>query len=98
MFKFIAVLEAEKCTRERLSDIIWRTEGYRSKAQEQVDNCLCDHLNNVPDLDLDTADDEDKEDKAKHYEQLQQNVDKLEYEVQSLLNSLRSQKSRVKST
>nr|XP_034191470.1 TBC1 domain family member 31-like [Osmia lignaria]XP_034195275.1 TBC1 domain family member 31-like [Osmia lignaria]XP_034195284.1 TBC1 domain family member 31-like [Osmia lignaria] len=90
--------EAEKCTREQLSDIIWRTEGHHSKAQGPVDTCLCDHLNDVPDLDLDTADDEDKEDKAKHYEQLQQNVDKLEYEVQSFLNSLRSQKSRVKST
>ena len=97
MFKFIAVLEAEKCTREQLSDIIWRTEGHHSKARP-LDTCLCDHLNDVPDLYLDTADDEDKEDKAKHYEQLQQNVDKLEYEVQSFLNSLRSQKSRVKNT
>ncbi|XP_033336407.2 TBC1 domain family member 31 [Megalopta genalis] len=89
--------EVERCIKEKLSDIDWisGSTAYISKPEMQY--------NNIPKLDIATiSSDEDildsRNNKSKRYEQLQQDVDKLEYEVYSLLNSLRSQKSRMGNT
>lgn len=60
---------------------------------------ICDQFHDTLHLNLDSTSDKDivcsKNGKTKRYFQLQEDVDKLEYEVQSFLSSLRSQKSRV---
>lgn len=72
------------------------------KPETETCDRICERFHIVPRLDLDVPRDENivdlEDDKTKQYEQLQRDVDKLEYEVYSLLNSLRSQESRVEST
>nr|XP_031829585.1 TBC1 domain family member 31 [Nomia melanderi]XP_031829586.1 TBC1 domain family member 31 [Nomia melanderi]XP_031829587.1 TBC1 domain family member 31 [Nomia melanderi] len=79
--------EVERCINEQLSSIDWTFRSVpNAKSEMQYDY-------NIPTLDIGISSDDDVLDsrsKSKHYEQLQQDIDKLEYEVHSLLNSLRS--------
>ncbi|KZC11755.1 WD repeat-containing protein 67 [Dufourea novaeangliae] len=88
--------EVERCIKEQLSDVDWRLGRATTHKPEMQ------HVHDIPEVNIDDSSDEDildsRNDKSKHYKQLQQNVDKLEYEVHSLLNSIRSQKSRVECT
>ncbi|CAL7945564.1 unnamed protein product [Xylocopa violacea] len=89
--------EAQRCFKQQISDLNWKlaeTEK-QSETRKMRLGSIYDHFQDNLQLDLnicneDTEDLED--DKTKRYEQLQQDVDKLEYEVQNLLDSLRSQK------
>ncbi|XP_054008028.1 TBC1 domain family member 31 [Hylaeus anthracinus] len=83
--------EVQKCIKQQLCDMDWRFITTPNKPKTQK---TCEHI--------DVSSEEDNVDyitvKSKNYEQMQRDVDKLEYEVQSLLNSLRSQKSRAENT
>ncbi|XP_017888130.1 TBC1 domain family member 31 [Ceratina calcarata] len=89
--------EAERYFKEQFSDANWELRATEDELGEhEVDpECVCmsDRFHDVPHLNL-YASDEDvldlNEDRTKL---LQRNVDTLEYEVQSLLNSLRPRKS-----
>ena len=96
--------DVQKCINEQLSDMDWRlgtAPAHQAETEEMCDR-ICERFHIVPRLDLDVPRDENivdnEDDKTKQYEQLQRDVDKLEYEVYSLLNSLRSQESRAEST
>ncbi|XP_076633299.1 TBC1 domain family member 31 isoform X1 [Colletes latitarsis] len=90
--------EVQKCIKEQLSDIDWKFRTTDTAKTLET----CKHICNLPELDINVSNDEDvvdyRNNKSKHYEKLQRDVDELEYEVQSLLNSLRSQKSRAENT
>ncbi|XP_076234741.1 TBC1 domain family member 31 [Calliopsis andreniformis] len=94
--------EVEKCIKGQLSDMNWRLESMVEKPETQeICERICERFYTIPRLDLDASIDDisdTKDNKTKLYQQLQQDVDKLEYEVQSFLNSLRSQKSRAETT
>ncbi|XP_033366060.1 TBC1 domain family member 31 isoform X2 [Bombus vosnesenskii] len=93
--------EAHKSFKQQLFDANWeiRTEQRPTETYKASCECICDQFHGTLHLNLDTTSDKDivcsKNGKTKRYFQLQEDVNKLEYEVQSFLSSLRSQKSRV---
>lgn len=96
------LLEAHKCFKQQLFDANWEmrtTEQGPAETYKVSCECICDQFHDTLHLNLDTTSDKDivcsKNGKTKRYFQLQEDVNKLEYEVQSFLSSLRSQKSRV---
>lgn len=80
----------------------WELKETEEDIYKAKHKCICDQFHNISHLDLETSSNEDtidlKNDKTKYYQQLQQDVDNLEYEVQSFLDSLKSQKSRIINT
>ncbi|KOC68617.1 WD repeat-containing protein 67 [Habropoda laboriosa] len=97
----IRLNEAQRCFKEHLFDVNWKLKAteQQSETLQSRRECVSDEFYDVPNLNLDITSDEDivgsKDDETKHYDQLRQDVDKLEYEVQNLLTSLRSEKSRI---
>lgn len=95
------LLEAHKSFKQQLFDANWeiRTEQRPTETYKVNCECICDQFHGTLHLNSDTTSDKDivcsKNGKTKRYFQLQEDVNKLEYEVQSFLSSLRSQKSRV---
>ncbi|XP_076751220.1 TBC1 domain family member 31 isoform X2 [Xylocopa sonorina] len=90
-------LNAQRCFKKQISDLNWKLTATKeqSETREIRLESVRDHFHDNLQLNLDICDEdiEDlKDDKTTRYEQLQQDVDKLEYEVQNLLDSLRSQK------
>lgn len=91
--------EAERCFKEQFSDVNWGlTEREEDElGKHEIDSeCVCTsgRFYGVPQLNLSTSDEDVLDFDEDRTKWLQRNVDTLEYEVQSLLNSLRSQKTR----
>ncbi|CAK9801546.1 TBC1 domain family member 31 [Anthophora plagiata] len=100
----IRLNEAQRCFKEQLFDVNWKLKAteQQSESQRSRRERVSNEFHDVPNLDLYITSDEgivdSRNNKTTHYEQLQRDVNKLEYEVQSLLTSLRSEKSKVVTT
>ncbi|KAK1124367.1 hypothetical protein K0M31_006734 [Melipona bicolor] len=93
----IRLNEAQKCFKEQLFDWEVRTaEPEPAKTCNVSRERICDQFHDILHLDLGITSDKDILDlKNKKTKRLQKDIDDLEYEVQSFLNSLRSQKSKI---
>ncbi|XP_076292721.1 TBC1 domain family member 31 [Lasioglossum baleicum] len=88
--------EVERCIKEQFSDEDWRLGSIPHVHKSEMQY-------NIPELEIAAVSSDEcvldsSSNKSKHHERLQQDVENLEYEVYSLLNSLRSQKSKLEDT
>lgn len=98
--------EVQKCFQQHISNLDWNFDKFTSNTR--IGKSYCHLCNNIDNLHLEKIQECNKckitddnlsnfeNNKPKNYEKLQQDVTKLEYEVQSFLDSLRSRRSEVR--